>query len=173
MHRKAINPLQELIWSTLAYLLWHGRRFYIPAGRIREKKNVFPCFKVWRHSRISTDFIFGNYLLWQSMQGRESLIVRGPASTAACTNYSNSSPRPSALPNRFTLVTRGHAQTHATRPGLCKAAETLWISKCVCVIQTIIAFSGSSRVTGDWRLQRGNKVQHLQLVYGTLDSICS
>lgn len=41
MHRKAINPLQELIWSTLAYLLWHGRRFYIPAGRIREKKEMF------------------------------------------------------------------------------------------------------------------------------------
>ena len=52
MHGKAINPLQELIWATTAYLLWHGQAFAYPLGRSK----VFPCFKTWQQPRISTDF---------------------------------------------------------------------------------------------------------------------
>jgi len=33
MHGKAINPLQELIWSTSAYLFWRGRAFTHLQGR--------------------------------------------------------------------------------------------------------------------------------------------
>lgn len=61
MHRKAINPLQELIWSTPAYLLWHGHAFTYPLGRSKKRKKK-SCFKPWQQPRISTDFIFTKQL---------------------------------------------------------------------------------------------------------------
>lgn len=51
IHRKAINPLQELIWSTSAYLSWRGRAFTYQLGR----SEVVLVSKTDDKPKISTD----------------------------------------------------------------------------------------------------------------------
>lgn len=110
MHRKAINPLQELIRCSSAYLAWHGEAFTYPLGRSK----VFSCFKTWQHPKISTDFIFSEQLPAMVINaGLLSLTVCGIASLAGFVNYSDSSQRHTALLNQFKhTVLYTHARIH-------------------------------------------------------------
>lgn len=115
MHRKAINPLQELIWSTSAYLLWYGRAFTYPLGRSK----VFLVSKPDNTSGLALIFIFTKQLPAMVINaGLLSLIVCGIASTAGCANYSDSSQNHTAMPamlNQFTQTVHTHIHTHCCR----------------------------------------------------------
>lgn len=61
MHRKAINSLQELTWSTSAYLFWHGQAFTYLLGRSK----VFPASKPDNIPALALILSSpSNYLLW-------------------------------------------------------------------------------------------------------------
>lgn len=60
MLRKAISPLQELIWSTSSYLRWHGQ-----APPQDDQRFFFFFFKfssTRQHTRINADFIIAEQL---------------------------------------------------------------------------------------------------------------
>lgn len=124
MHRKAINPLQELIWCTSAYLFWHGQAFTYPLGRSK----VFLVSKPDNIPGLALIFIFTKQLPAMVINaGLLSLIVCGIASSAGCTNYSDSSQRHTALPvmlNPFTLHS-SLVYTHMHVPSHCLLTSSL------------------------------------------------
>lgn len=59
MLRKAISPLQELIWSTSSYLRWHGQA---PPQDDQRFFRVFLFSSTRQHTRINADFIIAEQL---------------------------------------------------------------------------------------------------------------
>jgi len=88
MHRKAINPVHELIWSTSAYLFWRSYAFTNPLGRskvvnVSKPDNILGCTDCYFRQAINCYGINAGLL---------SLIVGGIASFAGFANCSDSSP---------------------------------------------------------------------------------